>query len=100
VSDDQKWEIKNLGAGYTVQMVAVLMPPHGMSAEDHQTWVEPRKPEQFCTPREKLGDSPVSVTAYRYPAVLRVEVVDDDKHRGFEYVRLGLGVTRCNGAAH
>ena len=35
VSDDQKWEIKNLGAGYTVQMVGVLMPSDGMSAIIH-----------------------------------------------------------------
>ncbi|KAF9649751.1 hypothetical protein BDM02DRAFT_1745526 [Thelephora ganbajun] len=67
------WEIKSLGAGYTVQ------------------FVEPGKPEQFCTPPEKLGDSPLAVAAY--PVAWRVEVVDDAKHRGFEYVRFCWGST-------
>ncbi|KAF9649750.1 hypothetical protein BDM02DRAFT_3113175, partial [Thelephora ganbajun] len=67
------WEFKTLGAGYTVQ------------------FAEPRKPEQFCTPPEKLGESPLMVTAY--PVAWRVEVVDDAKHRGFEYVRLCWGST-------
>jgi len=31
--------------------------------------------------------SPLSVTAY--PAAWRVEVADDSKHRGFEYIRSG-----------
>ena len=32
ISDDQKWEIKSLGAGYTVQMVNALPRSNGISA--------------------------------------------------------------------
>ena len=32
ISDDQKWEIKSLGAGYTVQMVSALPRSNGISA--------------------------------------------------------------------
>jgi hypothetical protein len=34
---------------------------------------------------EELKNRPLSVAAY--PVAWRVEVVDDDKHRGFEYIR-------------
>ena len=30
-----------------------------------------------------------------YPAAWRIDVVDDDKHRGFEYIRSGVNVTRA-----
>ena len=46
-----------------------------------------------------LGNgSPISVTGY--PAAWRVEVVDDDLHLGFEYVRSERDVTRPTGTAH
>ena len=45
-----------------------------------------------------LDDAPVSVAPY--PVAWRVEVVDDDNHRGFEYVRLGLGVTQSHRMVH
>ncbi|KAF9649756.1 hypothetical protein BDM02DRAFT_1746445 [Thelephora ganbajun] len=67
------WEIKNFGVGYTVQ------------------FVEPGKPEQFCTRTGKLGESQLVVAAY--PVAWRVEVVDDAQHRGFEYIRLCWGIT-------
>ena len=63
-----------------------------------QVDVEPGKPEQFCTSAEKLGDAPLVVAPY--PVAWRIEVVDNDKHRGFEYVRSGLVVTRWNEAVH
>ena len=45
-----------------------------------------------------MGEGPIIVAPY--PVAWRVELVDDDRHRGFEYIRLGLDVTRCNGAIH
>ncbi|KAF9648163.1 hypothetical protein BDM02DRAFT_3115784 [Thelephora ganbajun] len=76
------WEIKQLGAGYMVQRA------------------EPGEPEQFCTLMDQIKDvkdgSPLSVAAY--PVAWRVEIVDDDKHRGFEYVRLCWGATRWSWA--
>ncbi|KAF9649746.1 hypothetical protein BDM02DRAFT_3128113 [Thelephora ganbajun] len=68
-----KWEVKTLGGGYTVE------------------FVEPGKPEQFCTRPGRLGDFPLVVAAY--PVAWRVEVVDDAKHRDFEYVRFCWGGT-------
>jgi len=68
------WEIKSFGAGYTVRKI------------------EPGKPEQFCTPWRGLEDGvPLFVNAY--PSAWRIEVVDDDIHRGFEYVRFYWGPT-------
>ena len=48
---------------------------------------EPGKPGQFCTSKAMgdFGDLPLSVSPY--PVAWRVEVVDDDDHRGF--VRAG-----------
>ena len=45
-----------------------------------------------------IKESSLSVAAY--PVAWRVEVVNDDKHRGFEYVRSELDVTRRIRAAH
>ena len=45
----------------------------------------------------KLGDCDLTVAPY--PVPWRVEVVDDDKHRGFEYVRSALGINRCHGVS-
>jgi len=61
------WEIKPLGSGYSVQRV------------------EPDKPDQYCAPLEGIqGGTPLFVGTY--PVAWRIEVVDDDKHRGFDYV--------------
>jgi len=65
------WEIKSLGAGYTVQ------------------YVEPGKPQQFCTPTLGSEYSQIVVTAH--PVPWTIKVVDDDKCRGFEYVRIFWG---------
>ena len=35
-----------------------------------------------------------------YPVAWRIELVDDDAHRGFEYARWELDVTRCAGTVH
>jgi len=62
------WEIKRLGDGYTIQRV------------------DPGRPAQFCTPLKGVQNgSTLSVTSYPIP--WRVKIVDDEKHRGFEYVR-------------
>ena len=48
--------------------------------------VEDGKPDQFCAPMEGIkGGTPLFVGAY--PVAWRIEIFDDDKHRGFEYVR-------------
>ena len=44
-------------------------------------------------PGKKSG---ISVAAF--PVAWRVEIVNDDKHRGFEYVRLELHFTQPTGA--
>ncbi|KAF9648162.1 hypothetical protein BDM02DRAFT_3115768, partial [Thelephora ganbajun] len=61
--------------------------------------VEPGEPEQFCTLLDQIkGGSPLSVAIY--PVAWRVEIVDDEKHRGFEYIRSELYLTRHIGAVH
>jgi len=62
------WEIKQFGAGYTVQRV------------------DPGKPEQFCTPVNGIKPGTALCVA-AYPVAWRVETVDDGDHRGFEYIR-------------
>ena len=42
--------------------------------------------------------TPLSVAAY--PVAWRIEIVDDIKHRDFEYVRSVLDVVRCIGVVH
>jgi len=69
------WEIKNLGVGYTVRRV------------------EPGKPDQFCNPMEGINDGTQLYVA-AYPIAWRIEVVDDDEHRGFEYIRVYWGTTK------
>ena len=46
---------------------------------------------------EATKGCPLHTTAY--PAAWRIEVVDDDAHRGFEYVRSGHEVARPTGTA-
>ncbi|KAF9781764.1 hypothetical protein BJ322DRAFT_243295 [Thelephora terrestris] len=68
------WEIKPLAAGYSVKRV------------------EPGKPDQFCTVVwDGSTQSALSVSAY--PVAWGIEIVDDPKHRGFEYIRLCWGST-------
>jgi len=66
------WEIKRLGAGYTVQKF------------------EPGKPEQYCSPTEGIG-SGAPLYASPYPVAWRVELMDEGIHSGFEYVRFYWG---------
>jgi hypothetical protein len=42
-----------------------------------------------------VKESTLSVAAY--PVAWRIEVVNDEEHRGFEYIRSELNVTRCIG---
>ena len=51
--------------------------------------VEPGKPQQFCTPT--LGSDEHQIVVAPLPVPWRIEVVDDAKHRGFEYVRSDPG---------
>jgi hypothetical protein len=61
--------------------------------EQHKTQIEPGKPDQYCTAMAGLvNTSPIVVSAY--PTAWRIEVVDDDIHRGHEYVRSEHNVTR------
>ncbi|KAF9781773.1 hypothetical protein BJ322DRAFT_1111696 [Thelephora terrestris] len=61
------WEIKNLGAGYSVKVV------------------EPGMPDQFCNPTEGLANG-VALFVNAYPAAWRIEIIDETVHHGFEYV--------------
>lgn len=55
--------------------------------KQHRTQFEPGEPEQFCTPLDGLQDG-TTLRVGAYPVAWRVEIVDDDdKHRGFGYVR-------------
>ena len=57
-----------------------------LHAEQRETQVEPGKPEQFCTPMDGTENGRlISVAAY--PVAWRVETSNDERHRGFEYIR-------------
>ena len=47
----------------------------------------------FCTPMEGINDV-TSLYVDVYPAAWRIETVNDEIHRGFEYVRSELDVAR------
>jgi len=72
-----QWEILPLGSGYTIRRL------------------EQGKPDQFCT---VLGGSKdqhgrVSVCVSTFPTAWRVEVVQDKRYKGCEYVRFFWGTT-------
>ena len=57
---------------------------------EQSTHVDPGKPEQYCTLMDGLSDgTPLCVATY--PVAWRVEIVEDEKYSGYEYVRLGQG---------
>ena len=61
--------------------------------------VEPGKPGHFCAPVAGLGnDTPLSVAPY--PVAWRIEVVNDDIHSGFDYVRSECNLTPPTGTVH
>lgn len=89
-SDNWKWEIKSLGAGYAVQRVSLLVLLLTVS-EQPDVQIEPGTPGQFCTPMNGLNDG-VALFVNAYPTAWRIEIVNDDVHRGYEYVRsVGTG---------
>jgi len=54
---------------------------------EHYEQIEPGKPEEFCTPMEEgLGEGAQLFVA-AYLVAWRVEIVNDEKHRGYEYIR-------------
>jgi len=81
------------------ELTNAIRPHHPPTrAEQGETQVEPEKPDQFCNPMEGLDDgTPIFVSPY--PAAWRVEVVDEDKHRGFEYIRF-VDVAQHIGTGH
>jgi len=56
-----------------------------LHADRCEAQVEPGKPDQFCTLMDMEKYPPLSVAPYL--VAWRVEIVDEIKHRGFEYVR-------------
>ena len=61
-------------------------------AEDRHTQVEPGKPDQFCVPTVEHDDL-YQIFVAAYPVAWRVEVVNDQRYRGFEYIRSGLDIS-------
>jgi len=52
--------------------------------------VEQGRPEQYCSPAEGVGHgTPLYVSSY--PVAWRVELMEDEIHRGYEYVRFYWG---------
>jgi hypothetical protein len=96
ISNDSKWEIKHFGIGYTVRRVSIpIKLPVAVPPIDQRGFqVEPGKPDQFCTPMNGVnGGPPLYVDTY--PVAWRVGILDDVKHRGYEYVRWGLDIFQC-----
>ena len=61
--------------------------------------VEPGKPERFCAPMDSVANGCTLYTT-AYPVAWRIEIVDDDAHRGFEYVRSEHDIARPIRTAH
>ena len=98
VSDCWKWEIMRFGTGYAVRRVSVQMPLDPVSSYiERNTQVDPGKPEQYCTLMDGLRDgTPLCVATY--PVAWRVEIVEEKKHSGYEYVRSGQGFLEIRGS--
>ena len=61
---------------------------HGHMSDQRENQFEPGKPEQFCVPLHGLGDGAYpSLGVTPYPMAWRLAIVQDEEHRGFEYVR-------------
>ena len=54
----------------------------------YRAQVDPGKPEQFCSPLNGVQDG-TTLRVTPYPIAWRIEIVEEDNHRGFEYVRSG-----------
>ncbi|KAF9781769.1 hypothetical protein BJ322DRAFT_243359 [Thelephora terrestris] len=68
------WEILPLGSGYSIRRL------------------EQGKPEQYCIMLKGLeSESVVSVSPF--PVAWRIEIVEDERFRGCEYVRMFWGTT-------
>ena len=87
-SNDQKWEIKQLGPGYTIQRMSlpIFSTISATVCEHHRVQFGPGEPERFCTPLNGLQNG-TTLCVGGYPVAWRVETVDDDDYRGFGYVR-------------
>ena len=65
--------------------------------------IELGKPEQFCTPMVEVGNdsnAECRLCVAAYPVAWRVEVVNDDIHRGYEYIRSEHNFTRPTGTVY
>ena len=65
---------------------------------ERETQVEPGKPEQFCAPVAGIENGCL-LSVVAYPVAWRLEIVDDEIHRRFEYVRSEHYIIRPTGAA-
>jgi len=70
------WDIQPLGPGYTIRKAG--NPPTA-------------QPDQYCIMLNGGNGTVVSVS--ELPVAWRIEAVNDDKYRGFEYVRIYWGST-------
>ncbi|KAF9777281.1 hypothetical protein BJ322DRAFT_1222315 [Thelephora terrestris] len=94
------WEIKRLGAGYTVQKVSPspnsTHRPPSITLRSAKS-VEPENLSN-SSPTEGIG-SGAPLYASPYPVAWRVELMDEGIHSGFEYVRSESNLTGCTGVS-
>ena len=86
-ANDFQWEILPCGIGYTIRRVGI--PSNYISLYDALNGVvqlEPGVPEQFCIMLSGLGDE-INVSVAPFSVAWRVEIVNEERHRGSEYVR-------------
>ncbi|KAF9648154.1 hypothetical protein BDM02DRAFT_3261202 [Thelephora ganbajun] len=73
----EKWDFQPFRPGYTIRKVY----PKGSS-----------KPDLYCAMLEGLGNRS-SVAVSPYPAAWKIQIVDEEKCRGFEYIRVVWSTT-------
>jgi len=96
VGDKKPWRWIYDTEGELTDAIQPHRPP--TRADQGGIQVEPEKPDQFCNPMEGLDNrTPIFVSPY--PAAWKAEVVDEDKHRGFEYIRF-VNVVQRIGVAY
>ena len=82
-----QWEILPYGPGYTVRRVQ-CRPVFRFDCDvlNGATQLDPGMPEQYCMMIDGLGDE-TSISVSAFPVPWRVDVVNEERYRGYDYVR-------------
>ena len=81
------WEVLPSGPGYTVRRVQCCFAfRFDYGVLNGTTQPKSGKPEQYCMMIDGLGNG-TSISVSAFPVPWRADVVNDERYRGYDYVR-------------